>query len=517
MDRTPVIIGVGEDFDLPHEELAAAKSNAALAAAAARAAIADAGAPGLAQEIDALAAVRTHPDSTPFWPHSVTPARNFPRAVARRIGIDPRLCVYDSVGGNSPQRLVGEFGARIANGEVSAVVIAGGDAIASEKAAQRAGMQLDWSDAADGEFEDRGLDVSGLLSSNEIANELVEIGAIYALFENARRARRGMSKEAYAREMAALLAPFSTIAARTEGAVSRRAKAVDEIAARSAENPMLYDPFTKAVMAKDGVNMGASIVMTSAGKARSLGVSEDKFVYLHGHCDTVEKPIMERPDLGASPAMAAAYRTALDRANVSVRDVRHFDFYSCFPVAVFAACEGLGVDLNDERAITTIGGLPFFGGPGNNYSLHALAGLVRILRRDRNAFGVIGANGGFLTKHSVGVYSTTPPASPFAPSDDRAVQARLDASPGARWTETGEGEAVIETYTVTHKKGAPHRSHVIATMKSSGLRTLAVTAAEDRETPFLMDREDMLGATVFIRPEERGNSFTIVKPSPLAR
>jgi acetyl-CoA C-acetyltransferase len=314
MDRSPVIIGVGEDFELTPSDLSSARSNVALAAAASLAAIEDAGGAKVKGAIDALAAVRTYPDSTPFWPHAVAIAKNTPRAIAQRIGVSPRRAFYEGVGGQSPQMLIGEFAARLASGEFEAVLIAGADAIGTEKAAQRAGLVLDWAEEAEGEFEDRPLGVSGLLSTHEIANGLVEIGAIYALFENARRARLGLGRDVYAQEIGALFEPFAAIAAETEASIDKRALSAADIAAPSAENPMLFDPYRKAMIAKDGVNQAAAVVMTTVAKARALGVPQDQWIYLRGHCDTIEKPIMDRAEIDRSPAMRAAYRTALARA-----------------------------------------------------------------------------------------------------------------------------------------------------------------------------------------------------------
>lgn len=509
MDMTPVLIGVGEAFEATPADPASGKSNVDLAVEAAAAAIGDAGGRDLSRAIDALVAVRTFPDSTPFWPHPVISAKNFPRAVARRLGIAPARAFYELVGGQSPQRLVGEFAGRLARGEFGAVLIAGGEAIATEKAAQRAGVTLDWSDEAQGEVEDRGLDVSGLLTSVEIENDLVEIGSIYALFENARRANLGLSREAYARDIGALFAPFSEIAARRHGALQRRAMSASEIAATSDANPMMFEPLTKAVIAKDGVNMGAALVMTTAGRARALGVAEDRWIYLHGHCELSERPILERPDLGSSPALRSAYRTAMARAGVDVDAIAHMDFYSCFPIAVFLAREAAGMAPDDPRPLTTTGGLPFFGGPGNNYSMHAIAATVRALRADRAAFGLVGANGGFLTKHAVGVYAALAPGQAWTPADDAGLQAALDGAAPALWVAKAEGEAVVETYTVAWRRGEPVRAHAIARLLLSGARCLAVTAPGDAAAARRMADGDPLGATIRVTPADRGNRFAI--------
>ena len=57
-------------------------------------------------------------------------------------------------------------------------------------------------------------------------------------------------------------------------------------------------------------------------------------------------------------------------------DVTRFDLYSCFPAAVEIAMKAFGLAGpagGDDRALTLTGGLGFAGGPGNNYSTHAIA------------------------------------------------------------------------------------------------------------------------------------------------
>jgi acetyl-CoA C-acetyltransferase len=155
------------------------------------------------------------------------------------------------------------------------------------------------------------------------------------------------------------------------------------------------------------------------------------------------------------------------------------------------------------------GGLPFFGGPGNNYSMHALCAMTRALRSDREAFGVVGANGGFLSKHSVGVYSACRPKAPWTPQSDAEAQALLDATPSAPWEARAEGEGVIETYTVTWRSGAPSRVNIVGRLKANGRRFLAVSDRDDAETPRKMTIEDPLGAVVSVAPAERGNRFRL--------
>ena len=51
-------------------------------------------------------------------------------------------------------------------------------------------------------------------------------------------------------------------------------------------------------------------------------------------------------------------------AGKTLADVAAFDLYSCFPSAVEVAMKEIGIAEDDPRPISVTGGLPFFGGPG---------------------------------------------------------------------------------------------------------------------------------------------------------
>ena len=185
--------------------------------------------------------------------------------------------------------------------------------------------------------------------------------------------------------------------------------------------------------------------------------------------------VLERQDLGASPAMKAAYELALAAAQTTAEQLRYLDLYSCFPIAVFAAIEALGIAADDPRGLTLTGGLPYFGGPGNNYSMHAVVELVQRLRADPGSCGLIGANGGLLSTHAVGVYSTTP--RPWQGSDCHAAQARINALPTPAFTREPEGWASVESYTITHTKQGPAQVTLVGRLDASGERFIAINAA----------------------------------------
>ena len=445
---TPILVGVGQYTD----HLAAADFEAlspqALAARAASLALKDMQATDDVK-IDLIAAVRTVADSIgselsalayPFGGPD-----NFPRAVASHVGINPDHALYSLACGDEPQLLVSEMCEKIANGEVETVLLCGAEAAATSRQAQRNGDSPDWRETIGGQCEDRGADIDDLLSPEMVAHGMALPLSVYPLFENLRRHLSGVAADDYARLMGALLAGYNRVAAANPLSTHPAKLTAEDIATETAANRMVAYPYTKAMVARDAVNQAAAVILTSEEAARRMGIAETKWVYLHGYAHAAEPAVHLRQNLADAPAMALAYQAALQRAGVKPDAIAHFDLYSCFPVAVFLAMDILGLSLDDKRPFTVTGGLPFFGGPGNNYSMHAIASMVEALRQDPGTFGLVGANGGYLSKHAVGVYSTTAPAV-WQAHDSAALQAEIDALPQTPFTARPEGAAVLESF-----------------------------------------------------------------------
>lgn len=503
-DRTPVIIGVGEASERIDAKDYAALSPAELAARAAQAAIDDAAAARpLAPEIEVIAAIRQFEIS---GPRAVAPfgrSDNLPRSIARRIGANPARAILEPVGGQGPQHLVNEFAQAIGRGETDLALFAGAEAISTVRHLAGRGETRDWSEHVDGDLEDRGYGVEHLLDP-----ELAHHGArtpiqVYALYENARRARLGRDRAAYALEMGRLFAPFTEVAHDNPHAMSHEVFSADALATVDARNRLVADPFPRRMVARDQANQGAAVILASVAKARALGVPEARWVYLHGGGDVTERMPLERRDLSAYPAAGLASRRALEIAGVGQSEVALFDLYSCFPVAVFDVRDELGIGPDDARPLTVTGGLPFFGGAGNNYSMHAIASMVRALRDRPGAFGFVGANGGFLSKYSVGVYSTAPAR--WTGFDSSGLQAEIDAWPAPAAAPPEAMDGVVETFTVDYGRD-PHPG-VLVCRTPSGERFVA--AVEDPDLVNRMIAEDPLGAQVACRRDEKGRRVAV--------
>ncbi|HEY1427053.1 MAG TPA: acetyl-CoA acetyltransferase [Caulobacteraceae bacterium] len=497
-DNTPVLIGVGEASERIDAANYAALSPADLAGKAAAAALADAGAPNLAAHIDVIAGVRQFEISGPNAKPPFGASNNFPRSVGKRIGAAPARAVLEIVGGQGPQHLVNEFCHAIAAGEAQMVLLAGAEAISTVRHLTARGETRDWAETVEGSLEDRGFGGEGMLT-----RDLAYAGGrtpitVYALFENARRGRLGLSRDAYRLEMGRLFAPFTEVVAGNPHAMSPEPRSAEDLATITAENRLTSDPFPRRMVARDQANQGAAVLMTSAGKARALGVPEARWVFLHGGADVRERTVMERADLSKGPASELAVRRALDAAAASIADIGAFDLYSCFPIAVFNICDALGLATDDPRGLTLTGGLPFFGGAGNNYSMHAIAAMVRALRAAPGGYGLVGANGGFLTKYSVGVYSTSP--APWRGFDSSALQREVDGWAAPTLAPDYSGEARIETYTIDYASKAPRG--VIIGRTPGGARFAA--AAEDSVIVRCLIDEEPLGGRITAAKQEDG-------------
>jgi acetyl-CoA C-acetyltransferase len=512
--RTPVVVGVGQASERLQGPGYRRRSPVELAADAAREALADSGTAvaAVAAAVDTVAATRPFEDSLPGARAPFGGSDNLPRSVASRVGASPRRAILEVAGGQSPQRLVNELAAAVVAGQVEVALVVGAEAISTSEALAGAGDRPDWTEHVEGGLEDRGHGLRELVPLELAAYGLVDAPSMYALLENARRARLGQTRAEYALAMGRLFEPFTVVAAANPHAAAPVERSATELVTPTEANRPIADPYTRYLVAREKVNQGAAVLLMSVASARRLGVPRDRWVFLHGHADLRERDLLERADLGQAPALVAAARHALEVAGVGVGDVAAFDLYSCFPVAVSVVADGLGLAPDDPRGLTATGGLPFFGGAGNNYSMHAIAEIVHRARTAPGSFGFVGAGGGVLSKYSAGVYSTAP--APWRPGRGVAVQAELDAAPAPPQAHQADGRATVETFTVKHGRDATRTGIVVGRLQATGERFLAVSSDGDDELLELLSSEQPIGRRVHVRSSGLGNRVTAAS-SPL--
>ncbi|WP_051182005.1 hypothetical protein [Nocardia vinacea] len=318
-------------------------SSVELAAEAARCALEDTGAgfADVAASTELIADVRQFEISAPV-PAPLGRSDNYPRSVARRLGIEPARAVLEVVGGQGPQPLVTEFAGAIAAGRLGSVLIAGSDAVSTERFYSGRDDRPDFTEKVPGQLEGRGFG---------------------------------------------------------------------------------YESF---------------------------GLDE----------------------------------------------ITTFDLYSCFPIAVFNLCDGTGLSTTDPRGLTVTGG------PGNNYSMHAIAETVGRTRDQPGAFGLVAANGGIMSKYSVGVHSTV--SADWEPDNSLRLQSAVAAAPGTAHRSLADGPARIETYTVRHAF-EPRTGVVIGRLHADGSRFLATMSPES-----LVTVDDPIGRDIIVTSSEQGNTAAMV-------
>ena len=213
--RTPVVVGVGQASERLGEPGYRQRSPVDLAADAAADALADTGADpaAVAAAIDIVVGIRQFENSHPRARAPLGRSDNYPRSVAGRIGASPARAVLEVSGGQAPQHLVNEFAAVIARGGSEVTLIFGSEAISTVEHFARAQDRPDFTEHADGSLEDRGYGLAGMMSRHQAAHGLTGAPSQYALIDNARRARLGLTREEYAAAMGALFAPFTRVAA----------------------------------------------------------------------------------------------------------------------------------------------------------------------------------------------------------------------------------------------------------------------------------------------------------------
>ena len=152
------------------------------------------------------------------------------------------------------------------------------------------------------------------------------------------------------------------------------------------------------------------------------------------------------------------------------------------------------------------GGLPYFGGPGNNYVTHSIAEMVARVRAKPGSFGLVTANGNYVTKHAAGLFSTSPVTKPWQREEPKRLQAHLSNLPKAPFTETPSGPAKIVTYTIIHGKAGPEMAIVMGRLTEGNIRFVA-NIPGDAAVLSALQAEDQLGRPGIARSANGHNTF----------
>jgi acetyl-CoA C-acetyltransferase len=461
-----VIIGIGEITDRTRDPSQALEP-IELMAQALRNAAADAGPASAAilANLDSLDIVAEH-----SWPYSDACA-----ALGARLSINPTRAVYGVTGGESPVRFIHEAALRIARGESSFAAVVGAEATYSVSAATKSGSELPWTARDERAKLIRGADLCHPLAAQ---HGVVQPVHVYPLYENAAPSGWGQTPMQALQESAELWARYSNVAAANPHAWLQRAYSATEIGTASPSNRLIAWPYTKHMVANPLVNQGAAVILTSAAKARELGIPERDWVYVCSGASARESSdYLQRDQFQHCPAQEAVLQAVRAQAG-SVTRFALIELYSCFPIVPKMARRTLGLPV--DAVMTTTGGLSFFGAPLNNYMTHAAAAMVRGLREQRGKLGLLYGQGEFLTKHHAVILASAPPDG-FDLTPDYSVQHSADAARGAVPPLMLEhaGTAHIETFTVVYDREGTASFGTVIGRTSAGGRLMARVRRDD--------------------------------------
>jgi len=484
--RTPVLIGAGQ-WSNRVDRGEPPVSPAGLIAGALRRATDDAGAGTAALSgLDAIRVVSIFGGRD----------RNTAALVAESVGASPRDLAISPVGGNEPQSLVNQACMDIAAGRADLVAIGGAEAWRSWSRV-KAGEDLGWT-RQDESVEPARLTHPAvpLFHPHEVARKVVAPTQVYPLFEQAVRHAAGRTIDDHLDHLGSLWAGFSAVAATNPHAWIQDRMTADQIRTASPDNRWICWPYTKVMNANNAVDQGAALLVCSVARAEALGVARDRWVFPLASAEAHDTyAVSERADLRSSPAIRLAGRRLFELSGLGVDDVAHVDLYSCFPSAVQIAAAALGLGL--DRQLTVTGGLSFAGGPWNDYVSHSIAAMAGVLRADPGSVGLVTANGGYVTKHALGLYSTSPPAGGFRWDD---VQDEVDALPRRELCESPDGPAQVESWVVEHGRSGEAERVIATVLLDDGRRAWATSEHADVVAE-MRSGDEQIGRKVKVTPD----------------
>ena len=472
---TPVLVGISH-LEQRFQDFASAKEPVELMIDAVKAAAEDAG----SSELLNATSVRVIKG---IWGY-----QNPAKAVAQAIGCPNAQTALSPFGGNFVQSVLNVSALDIQSGAHDVIILTGAECGNTQAKAAKASHDLGWAelpgtpDLQIGEEKDMRHD----------AERAIRLGRpiqIYPIMETALRSELVMGVDEHMRHISELWAGFSAVAANNPNAWIRDAKTAEEIRTISTINRPVSFPYPKFLNSNSAVDQAAALILCSEEKAKALGIAREKWIYPWAGSDAQDHfHFSTRDNLHSSPAIRLAGKKCLEMSDMNVDDIDLVDVYSCFPVAVQIASRELGLDTS--KPLTVTGGLTWAGGPLNNYVMHSIVRMAQLLREKPGQKGMITANGGYITKHAFGTYSTDRPEQPFQHAN---LQDQVDALPKREVVMNNTGQGVVEGYSVMYGPKGLDKAFV-ATRLPDGRR--AWGTSNDADVLQSMTTEEFVGRPV---------------------
>jgi acetyl-CoA C-acetyltransferase len=386
------------------------------------------------------------------------------------------------------QNLVNSACKKIIDGEIRASLIVGGEARFKMIQALKEG--LPYEEMALTENPDNYVKAKEDLY---VAEELDALGMMavgyYAIIESAMRYKNQYSLKEHESFLGNYYERFSQIASKNPHAWNQKIFTAEEIKTPSKKNQKIAYPYNKLHNTSWNVNQASALILTSDEIADQLKIPFDKRVYPLVSSETNHMiGVIQRPDLTSPVGLKLATKYLLETAAKNNIKPTFYELYSCFPVAVQLFAKALNIPENIDKTIT--GGMPFAGGPLNNYMLHATAQVLMRIRDNNSEVGLITGVSGMMTKQALAIWGKNP-AMDFQSMDVTAEAEKLEVP--VPMSDLKKGNATIIGCTTLYEKLNPIKA-VFYAEDSQGHRL--VLTSNDQKIIKQVEEEECIGLKI---------------------
>lgn len=353
------------------------------------------------------------------------------------------------------QQLISDACLAIQQGKKSLCVVAGGEAKYRDLLAQIHHVDLPQREVQTEPDEVIEPDQELWLEAESKAGLGMPVG-YYALMDSAYQAENQLSVETHREAISQLYQQFSEVAEQNQQAWKPKRLTASEIKHSSEDNPMLAFPYTKRHNSSWNVNQASALIICSTQKAVELGVDPLHWVFpIAATAANQMLSVTERTHLSRCIGAEIAAEKLFSMAKISANDLDLIELYSCFPIGVLSFAKALNLSL--DTPLTTTGGMPFAGGPLNNFVIQSTVKTLSLL--DQNKTNALVSNiSGMNTKQGLFLYSKT--YQPFQYAEITAEVKKIQQRKEVLNTFTGQASIIAST--VLFNKNQPERVVIIA-------------------------------------------------------
>ena len=314
----------------------------------------------------------------------------------------------------------------------------------------------------------------------------------YAILETAYRKKNGLSLQEHKDKISNMYAEFSKVAANNPDGWIDSMKSAKDIKLVSKENPLQALPYNKLHCSSWNVNQASAMILCSEDLADKLDIPRNKRVYplVSSETNHMIAPI-QRPKLSESTGLDLAASFIKNICDEHKIQPNIYDLYSCFPVAVQMFADSLNLGSEDVKTVT--GGMPFAGGPLNNYMIHSTVKMVSEIRNNHSNIGLVTGVSGMMTKQAFALWAKEPLIQFI--SKDVTEEAALIEHPVEMSTQTN-GMAIVLGYTI-FKDANKDMKVVIYGEDSQNKRKVLIS--KDKEIIKSMGEEEWVGKQIVFK------------------